>query len=449
MSQAAFDLDGHGASDEAADPTFTVAGLAEAINAALRGHFPGGVWVRGEIQGWREGRNGHAYFDLADDDEAHKATIAVQFFVNVRNRLRPLLARHGLRLGDGIKVRIQAIPDLWAPTGRLGLKMIGIDPRYTLGEIALARDELIRRLIADGAFDAQRRLVFPLVPLRVGVVSSVGSAAWHDFSEELFSSGIGFQLTVCDVRVQGDGAEEMVAAAIRTLDRRLLDTIVVVRGGGSRADLAVFDGEPIARAIAASRTPVLTGLGHEIDRSVADEIAHRALKTPTACAIELIAAVEAFRRRTEQAWAWISAISPLLAERHRRRLEDIGERIAGRTRLALGVAGERLDGRQQRLGRAARHSLGDRQRRIERAAGQLGAEARRRLTAADVVLTGLEGRVRLLDPAAALARGWSLTRRADGSLVRSISDVHAGDELSTLIHQGEIMSVVRRAEGNR
>ncbi len=444
MSQVVLDL------DDDSDRTLTVAQLAQAINATLRDRFPQGVWVRGEIQGWREGPNGHAYFVLADDGgDGAKATIAVQFFVNARRRLQPVLSRHELRLGDGIKVRIQGVPDLYAPSGRLGLKMIGIDPRYTLGEIALARDELIRRLVADGAFDAQRRLTFPLVPLRIGVVTSVGSAAWHDFSEELSASGIGFRLSVCDVRVQGERAVEMVAAAIRTLDRQVLDAIVVVRGGGSRADLAVFDGEPIARAIAGSRTPVLTGLGHEIDRSVADEIAHRALKTPTACAAELIDAVHTFGRRTEQAWAEIRAIAPLTADRHRQRIEEIGRRIAGRTRTALGIAGERLDSRAQRAARAARASLGGEQRRIERSAGQLGAEARRRLAAADVVLTGLEGRVRLLDPAAALARGWSLTRRADGALVRSVSDVAPGDELSTLIHRGEILSVVRRAEGTR
>ncbi len=438
MSQASFDLD----FDDGGNPTFTVGEFADALNVALRRGFYEGAWIRGEIQGWREGPNGHAYFNLVDDTDGVKATIAVSFFANSRMRLRPLLAKHRLRLGDGMKVRLHGFPDFYAPSGRLGLKMSGIDPRYTLGELALARDELIRRLVADGSFDAQRRLRWPLVPLRVGVVSSVGSAAWHDFHQEIVASGVGFALQVCDVRVQGEGAVEMVAAAIRTLARVRPDVIVVVRGGGSRGDLATFDAEQVARAITRSPVPVITGLGHEIDRSVADEVAHRALKTPTACAGELIDAVVAYRERCEVAWAGIAAATPRLVERRLRRLDEVSHRIAGRTRGAVALAGERLDRDARRLPLAVRGALNDQQRRIERHAGRLGADARRHVRTAELLLDGLDGRVRLLDPAAALARGWSLTRRADGSLVRSVDDVRPGERLSTLVHRGEIISEV-------
>ena len=152
MSQPSFDLD----LDDGGLPTLTVRELAEAINGALRRGFFEGVWVRGEIQGLSE-RNGHLYFSLADDGDEGKATIAVSLFANVRLKLRPLLQRHRLRLADGIKVRIHGYPDFFAPTGRLSLKMSGIDPRYTLGELALQRDELVRRLVAEGLYDAQSR----------------------------------------------------------------------------------------------------------------------------------------------------------------------------------------------------------------------------------------------------------------------------------------------------
>ena len=214
MSQPAFDFGDE--LDDAANPTYTVGELSEAINAALRRGFSDGVWVRGEITGWSD-RGQHAYFTLVDDaDEGNgrgKAVVNVQFFANARMRLRPMLQRHRLRLGDGMKVRVFGFLDYYAPNGRIGLKMTGIDPRYTLGDIAQSRDEVIRRLVADGLLDANKRHAVPSAPLRVGIVTSVGSAAWHDFHDELRRSGFAFHLRVVDTRVQGAGAEQMIAAA--------------------------------------------------------------------------------------------------------------------------------------------------------------------------------------------------------------------------------------------
>ena len=176
--------------DDGGLPTFTRRGAAPTPSTGtLRRSFTDGVWVRGEIQGWNE-RNGHAYFQLADTTaEGRRATLSVSFFANNRMRLRPMLQKSRLRLADGLKVRIHGYLDFYAPNGRLGLKMGGIDPRYTLGEMSLQRDEVVRRLVATGLFDRNRALAFPAVPLRVGVVTSVGSAAWHDFTHELERSG--------------------------------------------------------------------------------------------------------------------------------------------------------------------------------------------------------------------------------------------------------------------
>lgn len=448
VSQASFDLD----LDDGGNPTLTVGEFATAVNQALRRGFYEGAWIRGEIQGWREGPNGHAYFNLVDDSDGVKATVAVSFFANSRMKLRPMLQKHRLRLADGMKVRIHGFPDYYAPTGRLGLKMSGIDPRYTLGEISLARDELIRRLVADGSYDAQRRLRFPLVPLRVGVVTSIGSAAWHDFTHELESSGVPFTLYVVDARVQGDEAVAMVGAAVRSLGRAAehlqLDAVVVVRGGGARSDLAAFDHEHLVRAIVECPVPVLTGLGHEIDRSVADEVAHRSLKTPTACAAALIEPVVAYRERTELAWQAIGLAAARALDRSDRRLGEVGHRIALRTRSAVAIAGQRLDRQAERIPQAARQALTAEQRRVERAAGRLGGDALRQVRTSALVLDGIEGRVRVLDPAAALARGWSLTRRSDGTLVRTVADVAPGDELTTLVHGGRIASRVETTHGS-
>lgn len=181
--------------------------------------------------------------------------------------------------------------------------MSELDPRFTLGEMAMQRNEVVRRLVAAGLYDANRGRRLAVAPLRVGVVTSVGSAAWVDFVHEIERSGFGFQLRVVDVRVQGDRAVPMVTRAVRALGRRDdVDVVVIVRGGGAKTELATFDHEAIATVIVKSGVPVFTGLGHEIDRSVADEVAHSSLKTPTACAAALVEAVARYVGATEELW---------------------------------------------------------------------------------------------------------------------------------------------------
>ena len=459
MSQASFDLD----LDDGGLPTLTVRELAEAINGALRRGFFEGVWVRGEVQGLSE-RNGHLYFTLADDGEEGKATIAVNLFANVRFKLRPLLQRHRLRLADGMKVRIHGFPDFFAPSGRLSLKMSGIDPRYTLGELALQRDELVRRLVVEGIYDAQARLALPALPLRVGLVTSVGSAAWHDVTDELATSGFGFQVVACDARVQGEWATDMVAAALRTLARCDLDVILVVRGGGARADLATFDAETVARAIATCPIPVLTGLGHEVDRSVADDVAFLALKTPTACAGELVGRVQAFRQQAESAWKGVADRADAALGAAHERLVGLATHATRQTRGSLGLAHARLATHADRLPRDARRAIEGAGTRVARDSQRVDGEGRRRLASAAAGLAAsthrmaragagaghqrgreldaIQARVRALDPARTLARGWSITRTTDGQLLRDAADLDPGDGLVTTLAFGQVASRV-------
>ena len=444
MSQPAFDF-GDDELDDGANPTYTVGELAEAINSSIQRSFGDGIWVRGEITGWSD-RGNHAYFTLADDalvGERNGAVINVQFFAPARMRLRPMLQKHRLRLADGMKVRVFGYLDYYAPTGRIGLKMTGIDPKYTLGDIAQSRDEIVRRLVADGLLDANGRRPLSPVPLRIGAVTSVGTAAWHDFRHELESSGLGFQLSVVDVRVQGEFASAHVAAAIGTLARlRNLDAIVVIRGGGAKNELAVFDAEIIARTIAASPLPVLTGLGHEVDRSVADEVAHTALKTPTACAGELIDRVSAYRAATETAWNAIVRCADRTLTTSTNDLSATAHRIARHTHAAVERADERLAMRIDRLVRIGPAATQRAELRLTAAATRLGERSRASVGRASGQLDVVAARIATLDPAVQMARGWSITRRADGTIVRTVADLAPGDELTTIVVDGAIRSAV-------
>ncbi|MFV0309408.1 MAG: exodeoxyribonuclease VII large subunit [Desertimonas sp.] len=451
MSQPSFDFGDPDDEplDDAANPTYTVGELADEINRALRRSFFDGVWVRGEIHDLNE-RNGHLYLTLADDSAGRKAVLRVQFFSNARARLRPLFTKHRLRLAVGMKVRVYGHLDFYGPGGSIGLKMTDLDPRYTLGDLAQQRDQIVRRLVADGSIDANKRRPLSPVPLRIGVVSSAGTAAWHDFHDELQRSGLGFEVTLADTVVQGPAAPRAVTRAITKLAHhaavRGLDAIVVIRGGGARNELAVFDGEPIARAIAAAPVPVLTGLGHEVDRSVADECAHTAYKTPTACAAALVGAVASYLDQTEQCFASIAQRAGAVLEAAEDRLIDRAVRIGQRTQAAVERADERLTVRVERLGHFADRTLGGAERHLTVVGQRVTARVPGLLAGEQRHLASLEARVRVLDPAHLLARGWSITRRHDGTVVRDPADVADGDVVSTQLAAGSIRSRVERSD---
>lgn len=406
-------------------PVLTVAELAELVGEGIGALFPGDLWVEGQVSNLHHARSGHAYFDLVEPVDQPGAAPTALFSVTLWKGNRPgiertLAAAGGLALEDDLVLRLRADLRFYAPRGRLQLNMTAVDPAFTLGQLAAERDRLLRALADDGLLDRNAGLSIPLPPLRVGLVTSVGSAAHADFATELERSGVGFTLLERDTRVQGEGSALDVAEGLRVVASHRPDVIALVRGGGSATDLAAFDAEVVARTIAALDVPVLTGIGHEVDRSVADEVAHTAHKTPTACAAAIVAAARGVLDD-------LRGLGAAIVVAARRSLDDAavrGDHLTGRLRQAAGATltrqGDRLDVLQARLRRstgivAARH--GDR-------------------------LDGLEARLRILDPAAILARGWSITRTSDGELVRSVSDVASGEALRTRLGDGTVASTV-------
>jgi exodeoxyribonuclease VII large subunit len=298
--------------------------------------------------------------------------------------------------------------------------MDGLDPTFTLGQLAAERDRVLQSLAAAGLLERNGRLRLPVAPVHVGVVTSLAGAAWHDFRDELEASRLSFRVAVVDGPVQGPTAPPAIVAAIRSLGRRDVDVIVIIRGGGSRTDLATFDDERIARAIASCPVPVLTGLGHELDRSIADEAAHTALKTPTACAAHVVERTRQYLDSVESAWSGVAVRSMRALDNGDRRLTDRARRISGRTHTAVELAGQRL-----------RHHAVNLARRLPRCLDDL-----------DNDLVHAEARVRAHDPGRALARGWSITRTADGQLVRDAASLRAGDEIVTTLAGGDVRSHV-------
>src|SRR5581483_2833992 len=284
------------------EPTYSVAELSSGIGAVLSRAFPDEVWVQGEIANISRPPSGHVYFDLVGDG----CSLAVTLWATDRQVVNAVLRRAGgaVRMTDGTEVRIRVSVSWYAERGRVSLRMLSIDTAYTLGRLAEARELLLNNLAAEGLLRRQDALEVPPVPLRVALITSDGSAAAHDFLRTLEASGHAWKVTLLDARVQGVEAEPSILAALDAACRAAppFDAVCLVRGGGARTDLAVFDREAVARAIALAPVPVWTGIGHELDTTVADAVANRSFRTPTACAVGLVEQVARWRDRLGSTW---------------------------------------------------------------------------------------------------------------------------------------------------
>ena len=379
-------------------PSFSVGQFTEVLNHVLKASFDEGVWVEGEIQGLRK-PNPHAYFTLIENVDGVKAQLNINLFAGPLRNVQAKLRQQGIELKDGLKVRLFGRVEYYGPFGKLNLIATDVDTQFSAGDVAAKREELLRQLMEKGVDKINKRIPVPLVPLRLGIISSSQAAGWADAQQHLTESGIGFAITFCDVRVQGDAAVSQIVAALNSLSRRDdIDLVMLMRGGGSKGDLAAFDDEQIAIAISKCAHPVFTGIGHEIDTSIADIVAHTANKTPTACAQSVIAIVESFLSELSYSAGSLRSLTQTAVERARSRIAVSVERLRTRPRTAL-----------------------------ERQTQKLMMHA---------------ASVRLLDPVTTMARGWSITRDSSGNVVRSISDIKKGDTVVTALADGSITSTV-------
>jgi exodeoxyribonuclease VII large subunit len=379
-------------------PSFSVGQFTEVLNHVLKASFDEGVWVEGEIQGLRK-PNPHAYFTLIENVDGVKAQLNINLFAGPLRNVQAKLRQQGIELKDGLKVRLFGRVEYYGPFGKLNLIATDVDTQFSAGDVAAKREELLRQLMEKGVDKINKRIPVPLVPLRLGIISSSQAAGWADAQQHLTESGIGFAITFCDVRVQGDAAVSQIVAALNSLSRRDdIDLVMLMRGGGSKGDLAAFDDEQIAMAISRCAHPVFTGIGHEIDTSIADIVAHTANKTPTACAQSVIAIVESFLSELSYSAGSLRSLTQTAVERARSRIAVSVERLRTRPRTAL-----------------------------ERQTQKLMMHA---------------ASVRLLDPVTTMARGWSITRDSSGNVVRSISDIKKGDTVVTALADGSITSTV-------
>lgn len=449
-----------------AEETYSISQLGRELAELLREAYPA-VWVAGEIQRLRPHPSGHVYLELVEkgDGDAVVGRLDAVLWRNDAARVRAALDRHGQRLADGLAIRCRIALDFYPPHGKLQAQIREVDPVFALGQLEARRRETLAALAAEDLLEANRRRPLPDLPLVVGLVTSEGSAAYHDFLATLAESGFGFRVTFVHAAVQGREAEIAVASALDLLAGARVDCVAIVRGGGARSDLAAFDSRAIAFAVARAPLPVLTGLGHEIDDTVADRVAHVALKTPTKAAEFLVARLEAAEQASERLRARFGSAgrAPLaraaeaLARAERRflgaraRLADVAARLGALARalaatapLALRGARDRRSSLAGQLQRAAPRGVERAARTWRRTGESLLARSRARLLLAGAKLDGTARLVAGLAPARTLRRGFSITRGPAGRALLAPSEAAPGDRLTTELAGGRLAS---RVEG--
>jgi exodeoxyribonuclease VII large subunit len=389
----------------------SVSDLLRSVRDTLERRFPL-LWVRGELSNLSRAPSGHWYFTLKD-------TGAQVDCVMFRSRAAAL----GWEPRDGMQIEARALVTLYEPRGRFqltveGLRRGGVGPLF---ERFLRVKEKLER---EGLFEATAKRELPQHPRSIGVLTSTAGAALHDVLTTLSRRNPAIPVIVYPIPVQGAGAAERIAAMLRRAAARAeCDVLLMVRGGGSIEDLWEFNEEAVARAIRACPIPVVVGVGHETDFTIADFAADQRAPTPTAAA---------------------ELASPSRAELLGR-LAECARCVSREMRRRLDYAAQAADGWTRRLVHPAER-LRSYQGRVDQFSARLGFAFLQRLKDCAAMLAGLQGSLRSLDPTAVLERGYSITRNASGEVLRDAACVREGERVQTRLARGQFESEVKKRE---
>jgi exodeoxyribonuclease VII large subunit len=428
----------------------SVSALSAQLAAAMEERFPA-VWVEGEISNFKVYGSGHAYFTLKDE----AAQLRCVLFRTRARRVR-------FEPKDGLHVMAFGAIEIYAQRGDYSLVVELLEPRG-LGALQLAFEQLKERLAREGLFDAARKRPLPRFPRKIGIVTSPSGAAIRDMLRVIGRRFGEIHIVLAPARVQGDGAAAEVAQGIRELNALGgVDVIIVGRGGGSLEDLWAFNDEMLARTIAASKVPVISAVGHEVDFTIADFVADVRAATPSQAA-ELV--VKEKRAVAETLAALTGRLRGVMARavaaRRDRLARTLDRRVLTDPARPLRDLERRLDDARARLRQAGLTAVGRRLHRLELAGrglralspvtrtlngrralidlqGRLERGMYRTLDRARHRAGAHAGRLDSLSPLAVLARGYSLTRAADGRIVRRWQDAQVGERLSILLHEGSL-----------
>ena len=435
---------------EVESSSLSLSQLLEQVELTLKREFPSSTWIKAEILELQVNTKGHCYLELIEKSQDSDAIIArarATIWASKYSMLKPYFeTTTGMPLKSGIKILCRGGIGFHQVYG-FSLNITDIDPAYTLGDLARKKQEVINRLRAEGVMDMNRELPFPTVPQNIAVISSESAAGYGDFMDSIHELNQQYYLytRLFQATMQGD---EAPASIIRALDAihasgHPFDCVVMIRGGGSRADLECFNDYDLAYYITQFPIPVVTGIGHERDESVADLVASCALKTPTAVAEFLVEKILAFEFRLSSCRERLSN----LVGRTVRLLQMKLERLAGDLKhLSVGYLQSERERGKRLAGNLIHLSRGFVQRHLERL-DQSDQRSRKaaifRIAREKERLSHLESKQGLVDPVNVLKRGYSITLHR-GRVVTGIREIETGEKLETRLHSGIVLSKVEK-----
>ncbi len=442
----------------------SIKALNERVRDAIKGAFPSKVLVTGEVLNFDKNKDRkHIFFSLvekAPGGQKIAANVDIAMFERTAQKIIPLLEIQGLSLQDGIEILVEARVDLYPATGRYQLILEDIKPEFTLGKLAQNREKILAELQDKGFDRLNLAIPLPVPALRVGILASPDSDGWNDFRKQLESSEIGFDLTLYGIKVQGDLLKPTILQGLRWFAKRSdeFDVLCIIRGGGSRADLAWFDDKDVAFAVAQHPTKIICGIGHERDQSVLDFITHSE-KTPTATGAYLVNAVleagaeldaqarrlvDASRgiltRSREQLTALAQGIRRVLHGRisgEHERLAAAADRLATGTKHLVRSESNQLLGLRERLRAAVRGQARHQREILANASTRLVRGSARRIERERSRLDTASARQRLLDPTQVLKRGFAMIRDTDGKITTGTDKLSTGQKVTLVLRDGE------------
>jgi exodeoxyribonuclease VII large subunit len=436
----------------------TVSELTARIRDLLVKNFTD-IWVEGEISNCREAQSGHIYFTLKDE----RSQVRCVFFKQQQRGIK-------FRPEDGLQMTVRGSISVYETRGEYQIYVENLEP-VGLGALQLAFEQLKKRLEAEGLFATERKKPLPLLPSRIALITSPRGAAVRDVVRILRRRFPNVHLTVYPVRVQGEGSAGEIVKALKFFNqKKLVDVLILARGGGSMEDLWAFNEEPVARAIAASTIPVISGVGHETDFTIADFVADVRASTPSAAA-ELVVQTRRefdkhiadlretlagliryrllkFSRRVHELSARRGFRRPLdLLRQQRQRADEMTSRLALGLRAQLEKSRKRFTAAHVRIIRFDfRVKIAAFRLRLEKRSAELGVRAERLLRNKRERLDRLRLQLEERSPLRVLERGYAIATDAAGNVLRDAAQVSLGDSVAIQLHRGRLTTEVKKKE---
>jgi exodeoxyribonuclease VII large subunit len=440
------------------------------IRDSLYMSLPDMYWVIAEISEIKENNAGHCYLELVEkhpDESNVRARIKAIIWSNRFRFLKSFFEDiTGDSLREGLKILVKTKVEYHEIYG-LSLIITDIDPAFTIGELAIKRQQVIKRLEEEGVFTMNKELDFPALPQRIAIISSKNAAGYSDFINHIYENNFGyvFYCALFESMMQGTETEQSIISALDKimLNSHLFDLVVIIRGGGSQSDLSWFDSYNIAYHVTQFPLPVITGIGHDKDLSITDMVANKSLKTPTAVADFLINSVSEAENNLLGLSSEIKDISSVILEKYRNRIETAVIRLLPLVRIMLSHERDKLSGKTievNRIGKeyafragriVANHELrlasgtksffSNKKNLVERIKQNLHSFTNHIVEKNRAKFEVLENNLNILKPENVLQRGYTITTM-NGRIIKSSQKVKSDDIIDTRFSDGTIKSRV-------